>query len=74
MLRLSVDGAFRPADSPRGLTEMLLRIGDSPDLSHLEALLAETQKKVRALFIEIVGPVAGAKMSAGELSEGGPPA
>jgi glutamate-ammonia-ligase adenylyltransferase len=74
LLRLSVDGAFRPADSPRGLTEMLLRIGDSPDLSHLEALLSETQKKVRALFIEIIGPVAGAKISPGELSDGGPPA
>ncbi len=28
LLRLAVDGPFRPADSPRGLTEMLLQIGD----------------------------------------------
>ncbi|CAJ0872462.1 Bifunctional glutamine synthetase adenylyltransferase/adenylyl-removing enzyme [freshwater sediment metagenome] len=74
LLRLAVDGPFRPADSPRGLTEMLLQIGDSPDLSHLEALLAETQKKVRELFIALIGPVAGAKMNPGELSDGGPPA
>jgi glutamate-ammonia-ligase adenylyltransferase len=53
---------------------MLLQIGDSPDLSHLEALLAETQKKVRELFIALIGPVAGAKMNPGELSDGGPPA
>ncbi len=57
ILRLAIDGAFRPADAPRGLTELLLRIGDSPDLSHLEALLAETQKKTRQIFIQIVGPV-----------------
>lgn len=74
LLRLAIDGLFRPADSPRGLTEMLLRIGDSPNLSHLEALLAETQKKVREIFVATIGPVAGAKTVAGELSDKAPPA
>jgi [glutamine synthetase] adenylyltransferase / [glutamine synthetase]-adenylyl-L-tyrosine phosphorylase len=67
MLRLSVDGAFRPADAPRGLTEMLLRIADSPDLSHLEALLAETQRRVRDIFTAVIGPIAQAKSPSGEL-------
>ncbi len=55
VLRLAVDGQFRPKDSPRGLSELLLRVGDSPDLSHLEALLVESQRKTRDIFRTIVG-------------------
>jgi glutamate-ammonia-ligase adenylyltransferase len=70
--RLAVDGAFRPADAPRGLADLLLRLGDSPDLSHLEALLKETEKTTREIFVAVVGPVKGAEMSAGrELSDEG---
>jgi glutamate-ammonia-ligase adenylyltransferase len=70
LLRLAIDSAFRPEDAPRGLAEMLLRVGDSPNLSHLGALLAETEKRVRELFVALVGPVKGAELSAGrELSE-----
>jgi glutamate-ammonia-ligase adenylyltransferase len=72
MLRLSIDGVFRPADAPRGLTDLLLSIGDSPDLSHLEALLAETQKRTREIFTKVVGPVSGANSASGELSEPAP--
>ncbi|HEY8162744.1 MAG TPA: bifunctional [glutamine synthetase] adenylyltransferase/[glutamine synthetase]-adenylyl-L-tyrosine phosphorylase [Methylocystis sp.] len=57
VLRLAVDGLFRPADAPRGLTELLLRVGDSPNHSHLEALLVEMQKKVREIFSNVIGPV-----------------
>ncbi len=67
LLRLAVDGDFRPADAPRGLTEMLLTFGDSPNLSHLEALLAETQRKVRDIFTAMVGPLSRAKPLPGEL-------
>ena len=75
VLRLAIDSAFRPEEAPRGLTEMLLRLGDSPNLSHLEALLAETEKRTREIFVALVGPVKGAELSGGrELSEGGPPA
>jgi glutamate-ammonia-ligase adenylyltransferase len=74
VLRLAIDGLFRPADAPRGLSELLLRIGDSPNLSHLEALLAETQKKTRRLFVELVGPLSGDAPAPGELSETPPPA
>jgi len=70
LLRLAVDDAFRPADAPRGLADLLLRVGDSPNLSHLEALLAEMEKKTRDIFIDVVGPVKGAPISGGrELSE-----
>ncbi len=72
LLRLAVDGAFRPADAPRGLADLLLRVGDSPDLSHLEALLAETERTTREIFVAVVGPVKGSEMSAGrELSDEG---
>lgn len=75
ILRLAIDDAFRPADATRGLSEMLLRIGDSPDLSHLEALLAETQKKTRESFLALVGPLTRPDLSAaGELSEASPQA
>ena len=73
LLRLAIDDAFRPADAPRGLAEMLQRVGDSPDLSHLEALLTETEKRTRDLFVASVGPVKGAEMVGGrELSEAPP--
>jgi glutamate-ammonia-ligase adenylyltransferase len=58
LMRLAVSEAFRPADAPRGLTELLLRVGDAPDLSNLEALLADTQKRTREIFTSVVGEVA----------------
>ena len=58
LMRLAVDDAFRPADAPRGLTELLLRVGDAPDLSNLEALLADTQKRTREIFTNVVGEAA----------------
>jgi glutamate-ammonia-ligase adenylyltransferase len=64
LLRLAVDEAFRPADAPRGLTELLLRVGDAPDLSNLEALLADTQKRTREIFTSVVGEVAERPVSA----------
>jgi glutamate-ammonia-ligase adenylyltransferase len=73
LLRLAIDGAFQPADAPRGLADLLLRVGDSPNLSHLEALLAETERKTREIFVTVVGPVKGAEMSGGrELSDARP--
>ena len=64
VLRLAIDDAFRPADAPRGLTDLLLRVGDSPDLSHLEALLIETQKSTRDIFVSLVGPVSAERAAA----------
>ncbi|MGD9657490.1 MAG: bifunctional [glutamine synthetase] adenylyltransferase/[glutamine synthetase]-adenylyl-L-tyrosine phosphorylase [Methylocystis sp.] len=64
LMRLAVDDAFRPADAPRGLTELLLRVGDAPDLSNLEALLADTQKRTREIFTSVVGEIAERPVSA----------
>ncbi len=64
LLRLSIDREFRPADAPRGLAELLLRVGDSPDISNLEALLRDTQKKTREIFTSVVGEVAERPVSA----------
>ncbi len=64
LLRLAIDDAFRPAEAPRGLTELLLRVGDAPDLSNLEALLADTQKRTREIFTSVVGEVAERPVSA----------
>ena len=64
LLRLAIDDVFRPADAPRGLTELLLRVGDAPDLSNLEALLADTQKRTREIFTSVVGEVAERPVSA----------
>ncbi|MBM3552557.1 MAG: bifunctional [glutamine synthetase] adenylyltransferase/[glutamine synthetase]-adenylyl-L-tyrosine phosphorylase [Alphaproteobacteria bacterium] len=64
LMRLAVDEAFRPADAPRGLTELLLRVGDAPDLSNLEALLADTQKRTREIFTNVVGEPAERPVSA----------
>ncbi len=64
LLRLSIDHEFRPADAPRGLAELLLRVGDSPDISNLEALLRDTQKKTREIFTSVVGEVAERPVSA----------
>ncbi|MBI1868443.1 MAG: bifunctional [glutamine synthetase] adenylyltransferase/[glutamine synthetase]-adenylyl-L-tyrosine phosphorylase [Methylocystis sp.] len=55
VLRLASDHEFRASAAPRGLVELLLRAGELPDLGRLEAHLIETQKAVRALFVEIVG-------------------
>jgi glutamate-ammonia-ligase adenylyltransferase len=74
LLRLAIDDAFRPADASRGLADLLLQVGDSPDLSHLEARLQEAQRGVRAIFARIVGPVAKTRNDDGELSEASPPA
>ena len=53
LLRLAIDGDFDPARAPRGLSDLLLSQGDAPDLPRLEALLFETQRRVRAIFEKV---------------------
>jgi glutamate-ammonia-ligase adenylyltransferase len=52
--RLTLDGPFDPARAPDGLKELLTRIGEVPDFTRLEALLAETTMEVARLFDELV--------------------
>ena len=75
LMRLAIDDAFRPADATRGLADLLRRAADAPDLSSLEALLRETEKKTRDVFTQVVGPLpAAGATEGGELSAGAPPA
>jgi glutamate-ammonia-ligase adenylyltransferase len=60
ILRLCLPGAFDPKMAGAGLLRLLARAADVPDFATLEATLADTQRKVRASFVRILGqdPVA----------------
>ena len=55
VLRLCVSGAYDPATAPAGLNRIVASAAASPDIATMEALLADTQAAVAALFDEIVG-------------------
>jgi glutamate-ammonia-ligase adenylyltransferase len=55
VLRLCLVGPFDPEAASPGLSGLLTRAADVPDLPTLDAYLAETRQKVRASFEEIVG-------------------
>jgi glutamate-ammonia-ligase adenylyltransferase len=54
VLRLCVDGPFVPEKAADGLKALLVRAGEAPDFTRLEADLAARQAEVAALFNEIV--------------------
>jgi len=62
ILRLCLSGPFDPKAAGQGLLSLLARAGDVPDFATLEAHLAETQARVRASFVRILGraPQSGA--------------
>jgi len=55
ILRLCLSGPFDPKAAGQGLLSLLARAGDVPDFATLEAHLAETQARVRASFVRILG-------------------
>jgi [glutamine synthetase] adenylyltransferase / [glutamine synthetase]-adenylyl-L-tyrosine phosphorylase len=55
ILRLGVEGVFKPEEAPRGLLERLARAGELPDFATLDAHLRETQSAVRASFERVIG-------------------
>jgi len=55
ILRLAISENFDPKKASRGLAGLVLGAGDAPDLSHLEARLAETQASVREIFARVIG-------------------
>ncbi|HMK79207.1 MAG TPA: bifunctional [glutamine synthetase] adenylyltransferase/[glutamine synthetase]-adenylyl-L-tyrosine phosphorylase, partial [Xanthobacteraceae bacterium] len=55
ILRLCLSGPFDPKAAGPGLLSLLARAGDVPDFTTLEAHLAETQARVRASFVRILG-------------------
>ncbi|MFZ1104542.1 MAG: bifunctional [glutamine synthetase] adenylyltransferase/[glutamine synthetase]-adenylyl-L-tyrosine phosphorylase [Hyphomicrobiaceae bacterium] len=54
VLRLCLDGRFAAGKAADGLKALLVRAGEAPDFSRLEADLAARQAQVAALFNEIV--------------------
>lgn len=50
VLRIAVDGAFKPETATRGLKALLARAGNAPDFAVLEKELAATEQSVRAIF------------------------
>ena len=55
ILRLCLTGPFDPKAAGPGLLSLLARAADVPDFATLEAHLAETQARVRASFVRILG-------------------
>jgi len=57
ILRLCLAGPLDPKSAGSGLLSLLTRAADVPDFATLEAHLAETQTRVRASFVRILGKV-----------------
>jgi len=55
VLRLCLPGPFEPKSAAPGLIGLLARAADVPDFATLDAFLVETQAKVRASFVRILG-------------------
>jgi glutamate-ammonia-ligase adenylyltransferase len=61
ILRLCVEGLFKPEDSPKGLLELLARAADLPDFATLDRHLRDTEEAVRASFARLIGKVPAPK-------------
>ncbi len=57
VLRIAVEGDFRPDAATKGLKSLLARAGDAPDFAALETQLAETEERVRAVFDRLIPAV-----------------
>jgi glutamate-ammonia-ligase adenylyltransferase len=55
ILRLCLNGPFDPKAVGPGLLSLLARAADVPDFTTLEAHLTETQARVRASFVRVLG-------------------
>jgi glutamate-ammonia-ligase adenylyltransferase len=55
ILRLCLPGPFDPKTAAPGLIGLLTRAADVPDFATLDAFVVETQAKVRATFVKILG-------------------
>jgi len=55
ILRLCVNGKFKPETSGEALLRVMARAGDAPDFSALEARVKDTQIEVRRVFQAVVG-------------------
>jgi glutamate-ammonia-ligase adenylyltransferase len=55
ILRLCVDGIFRPEEESKGLLDLLAETGELPDFASLDAHVRETGAEVRGSFERIIG-------------------
>ena len=56
VLRLCIDGDFKPETAPAHLLNTLAQVAAQPDISTTEAYLAETQEKVAGIFGRLLAP------------------
>src|SRR6266567_1946093 len=54
VLRIALEGPFKPEAATRGLKALLARVGDAPSFAALEAHLAATQARVREIFTRLM--------------------
>jgi glutamate-ammonia-ligase adenylyltransferase len=54
LIRLCIDGIFDPRDAPAGLTDLVCRAGDCPDIKSLESEVKRLSKAVRKVFQSVV--------------------
>ncbi len=54
LIRLCIDGLFDPKEAPAGLTDLVCRAGDCPDIKTLEAEIKRLSKAVRKVFQTVV--------------------
>jgi glutamate-ammonia-ligase adenylyltransferase len=56
ILRLCLSEPFDPKKADAGLLQLLARAADVPDFATLDATVTETQERVRACFVKLLGP------------------
>lgn len=54
LIRLCIDAQFDPKDAPAGLTDLVCRAGDCPDIKTLEGEVKRLSKAVRKVFLSVV--------------------
>jgi glutamate-ammonia-ligase adenylyltransferase len=54
IIRLSIDGPYNPRQAPEGLTDILCRAADAPDVKTLEAEIKRLSAAVRKIFKAVV--------------------
>ncbi|MBZ9792805.1 bifunctional [glutamine synthetase] adenylyltransferase/[glutamine synthetase]-adenylyl-L-tyrosine phosphorylase [Rhizobium sp. 3T7] len=54
LIRLCIDGVYDPKEAPAGLTDLVFRAGDCPDIRTLEGEIKHLSKAVRKIFQTVV--------------------
>ncbi len=54
IIRLSIEADYEPKEAPIGLTDLLCRAADMPDVKHLEAEVKRLSAAVRKIFKSVV--------------------